>query len=79
MTVDCREILEGLSDYIDEELDEKTCREIEKHLKDCYNCRVVVNTLRQTVTLYHEAAPHELPGDVRMRLHKVIQLKDKNG
>ena len=77
--MDCREIFEGLSDYIDEELADKTCREIENHLKDCYNCRVVVNTLRQTVTLYQETPSEELPGDVRMRLHKVIRLQEKHG
>jgi predicted anti-sigma-YlaC factor YlaD len=74
--MDCREILEGLSEYIDEELAEKTCREIEMHLKDCYNCRVVVNTLRKTVTMYREVPTPEIPGDVRTRLHKVIRLKD---
>ena len=73
--MDCREIFEGLSEYIDKELADKTCREIESHLKDCHNCRVVVNTLRQTVTLYHEAPSQEIPGDVRVRLHKVIKLK----
>ncbi|MHB8159909.1 MAG: anti-sigma factor family protein [Thermoleophilia bacterium] len=75
--MDCREILEGLSEYIDEELADKTCREIESHLKHCYNCRVVVNTLRRTVTLYHEAPQPELPGDVRVRLHKVIRLGEE--
>jgi predicted anti-sigma-YlaC factor YlaD len=73
--MDCREIFEGLSDYIDRDMAEKTCREIELHLKDCYNCRVVVNTLKQTVTLYQEAPSIEVPGDVSMRLHKIIQLK----
>jgi predicted anti-sigma-YlaC factor YlaD len=73
--MNCQEILEGLSEYIDEELAEKTCREIESHLKDCYNCRVVVNTLRMTVTMYQEVPVPEMPGDVRTRLHKVIRLK----
>lgn len=73
--MDCREILEGLSEFIDDELAEKTCREIESHLEDCYNCRVVVNTLRMTVSLYQEVPAPEIPGDVRARLHKVIRLK----
>ena len=77
--MDCKEILEGLSDYIDDELAEKTCREIEKHLRDCYNCRVVVNTLRQTVTLYREVPEDEIPGDVRIRLHKIIRLTEESG
>lgn len=75
--MDCKEILEGLSEYIDEELAEKTCREIEEHLKDCYNCRVVVNTLRRTVVLYHQAPLEEVPGDVSIRLHKIIKLDEE--
>ncbi|MCL4473499.1 MAG: zf-HC2 domain-containing protein [Actinobacteria bacterium] len=76
--MDCREILEGLSEYIDDELAEKTCQEIREHLKDCYNCQVVVNTLRQTVTLYREVPDDEIPGDVSMRLHKIIKLTEDN-
>ncbi|MHB9053227.1 MAG: anti-sigma factor family protein [Thermoleophilia bacterium] len=76
--MDCREILEGLSEYIDNELADKTCREIEEHLKDCYNCQVVVNTLRQTVILYREVPDDEIPGDVSMRLHKIIKLTGGN-
>jgi len=77
--MDCREIFEGLSEYIDEELADKTCREIESHLKDCDNCRVVVNTLRKTVTLYREVPAPEIPGDVRTRLHAVIRLRGETG
>jgi len=77
--MDCQELLEGLSDYIDEDLAEKTCREIENHLKDCPNCQIVVNTLRRTVTLYHEVPPEEIPGDVRKRLHAVIRLNGETG
>jgi len=73
--MNCREILEGLSEYIDDELAEKTCAEIEMHLKDCHNCRVVVNTLRMTVSMYREVPAPEIPVDVRTRLHKVIRLK----
>lgn len=75
--MNCREIFEGLSEYIDQEMAEKTCREIEEHLKGCENCRVVVNTLRRTVTLYHTMEPESLPGDARLRLHKIIQLESE--
>lgn len=73
--MDCKEIFESLSEYIDEELAAKTCEEIEVHLADCENCRVVVNTLRRTVTLYHSISAEEMPGDMRLRLHKRIMLE----
>jgi len=73
--MDCREIFEGLSDFIDEEMAEETCREIRKHLEGCENCRVVVNTLKRTVSLYHSIPLEEMPGDVRLRLHKTIAME----
>lgn len=73
--MDCKDIFENLSGYIDEELAVRTCKEIEVHLAGCENCRVVVNTLRRTVTLYHSIPAKTMPGDVRLRLHKRIRLE----
>jgi len=53
------------------------CREIEKHLEGCENCRVVLNTTKRTIDLVH--APVEkpdLPDDVRERLFKRLNLDD---
>jgi len=72
---DCRRLLGMLSDYIDEELEEQLCREIEAHLAECENCRVVVDTLRKTVLLYRMSGPPELPEDVERRLFKVLDLE----
>ncbi len=73
--MNCNEIFESLSDFIDAERSDDACREIEKHLDGCRNCRIVVNTLRKTVTLYHSLPREEVPGETRMRLHRVIHLE----
>jgi anti-sigma factor (TIGR02949 family) len=73
----CEKLLGSLSEYIDGELDPELCQEIEKHLADCDNCRVVLNTTRRTIDLVH--APIEkpdLPEDVRERLFKRLNLDD---
>ncbi len=73
----CNDMLGSLSDYVDGELREDLCREIEKHLAGCANCRVVVDTLKKTVYLYHETARiGEIPVDVRERLFKRLELED---
>ena len=77
--MDCKEIFEGLSEYIDEELSAETCAEIQEHLKDCYNCRVVINTLKKTVSLYHTIPEEEMPGEVRQRLYKTIRVEKESG
>jgi predicted anti-sigma-YlaC factor YlaD len=76
-TQQCRQLLGSLSDYIDGELQAELCAQIEEHMKDCDNCRIVVNTLRKTVELYEQANPSaELPTDVRERLFVKLELGD---
>ena len=73
----CRHLLDSLSEYIDGELNQSICDEIDRHLEDCDNCRIVVNTLEKTVYLYHETAPQrDLPVDVKKRLYIKLELED---
>jgi anti-sigma factor RsiW len=73
----CRHLLNSLSDYVDGQLGENLCEELEQHLADCENCRIVVDTLRKTVYLYHEtAAPATIPPDVRERLYMRLDLDE---
>jgi predicted anti-sigma-YlaC factor YlaD len=73
----CRQLLGSLSDYIDGELQAELCAQIEEHMKDCDNCRIVVNTLKKTVEIYGQAQPSaELPGGVRERLFLKLDLAE---
>lgn len=75
----CRHLLESLSDYIDGDLEKALCEEIERHLDDCENCRIVVDTLEKTVFLYHHSAEPispDIPLDVKERLFKRLDLED---
>jgi predicted anti-sigma-YlaC factor YlaD len=51
---DCSETLGILSEYIDGELAECLCAEIEHHMAECGNCRIMVDTLRKTVIRYRD-------------------------
>lgn len=73
---DCRRYLGALSEYVDGALSAELCREIEAHMAECENCRVVVNTLSKTVALYHQLPEPEMPNAVRERLFKVLKLDD---
>jgi anti-sigma factor (TIGR02949 family) len=70
----CQELLGRLSDYVDGELEAALCSELEAHLADCPNCRVMVDTVRKTVTLYHTQATGTLPEGVQERLYHVLKL-----
>ncbi len=69
----CRDLLNQLSDYIDGELAEPFCAELERHLTGCPDCQVVVDTTRKTVTLYRHYGQAELPAGVAERLWQAVE------
>lgn len=71
----CKEILKHISDYVDGELEAALCTELEAHLVGCRDCRVMVDTVRKTITLYHAQAQTELPSGVEERLYRVLKLE----
>ncbi len=74
----CKDLLGSLSEYVDGALQAELCAEIERHLAECDNCRIVVNTLRKTVELYKETGQEgeSLPKDVRQRLFYRLNLEE---
>ena len=77
-TPQCKQLLGNLSDYIDGDLQPELCVAIAEHLKNCENCRIVVDTLRKTVEIYRKTTPSlsELPGEVRERLFIKLHLDE---
>ena len=75
--LNCGALLESLSEYVDGVLGDALCKEIESHVADCNDCRVVVDTLKKTIYLYHETSEKtEIPIDVRERLFHRLNLDD---
>lgn len=72
----CRALLGVLSQYLDGEAEEALCREIERHMAECEDCRIVVDTLSKTISLYKEHGHARLPGDARQRLFAALDLQD---
>lgn len=73
--LNCRHLLGNLTDYLDGELQKDLCYEIERHLAECENCRVVVDTTRRTVEIVHDACGEDvIPGEVKSRLFACLHL-----
>lgn len=74
---ECRHLLGALSDYIDGTLEAELCAELEKHLTECENCRIVVDSLEKTVYLYRSTSSDvPVPEAVRERLFRRLHLDD---
>ena len=74
---DCDRVLTHLNDYIDHQLSPALCDELEAHLARCENCRVVFDTLTQTLYLVHQLreTPPALPDTVAYRLFAAMNLQ----
>lgn len=74
---ECTHFLGSLSDYIDGTLDETLCVEIRKHMQECERCRIVVDSIGKTISLYQTVeAQTSVPDEVRQRLFKRLELDD---
>jgi hypothetical protein len=71
----CEELLAVLNDYVDGTVDPGICEEFERHMQGCNPCQVVVDNIRQTITLYKQGQPYEMPIHVRERLHTLLRQK----
>lgn len=72
----CQELLGQLNAYVDGDLAATLCHDLELHLADCADCRVLFDTLAKTLTLYHtlDETPVTLPADVEARLLRRLNL-----
>jgi anti-sigma factor RsiW len=77
MSEHCKDQLGMLSEYVDGELDDELCAEIERHMAECGNCRVMVDSLRKTIILYRTHGHQEVPEDAKARLYAVLQLSPR--
>jgi anti-sigma factor RsiW len=69
----CEELLELLNEYVDGTVEPGVCEAFEKHLEDCNPCQVVVDNIRQTISIYRAGEPWELPAEFRERLHATLR------
>jgi hypothetical protein len=70
--MNCEKVMEMLSLYIDNQLDEKETREIEKHLKNCEKCSREYEDLLTIKKLLSETPKVELPMNFKEELHRKL-------
>jgi mycothiol system anti-sigma-R factor len=77
---DCAEILAQLYLFLDHEIDDASCAEIEQHLEECHPCLEMYDLDRVVKALVHrscghESAPEPLRQRVLVSIHEVqVQL-----
>lgn len=66
--LDCQEVRDVSSDFIDGDVSDKQKARIAFHLERCGPCTAFVNTLRATVELLRSAPDAELPAGFKQRI-----------
>jgi anti-sigma factor RsiW len=69
----CRDLLEELGDYLDDDLSADLRRELEEHLADCRPCKVVADSARQTVKIVTGCRSFELPPKFSVKIMAKIK------
>lgn len=74
--VDCQDVRELSSDYIDGDLDDARVSQVSRHLGWCGPCNAFVNTLRATVELLRATPKREPPDGFRDRIREKLRKDD---
>jgi len=75
--LDCKEVLEQISNFIEGEIPEALVKELEAHIQTCNRCRIVLDTTQKTIFLYHcHADDQKAPGDAVEHLYHTLNLDD---
>ncbi len=73
----CDDLLKALNAYVDGQVEASICKEFRDHLARCNPCKVVVDNVRHTITLYKAGKPFELPASFHRKLDQMLEEKWK--
>jgi len=70
--IECHEILERISDYIDGDAEPEVCEEIRRHLEGCDDCDNFIDSVEKTVELFRrDSVP--MPSEKKKNLHRILR------
>ena len=75
--MNCRGVIQQFSDFLDGDLDPELAEALCRHLDACEDCRIVVDTCRQSVKVFCKTEPLPLPAEVQQRLDRALAEKFK--
>ena len=68
----CQEVLDQLSDYLDDEARAELVQQVDMHLHECSHCQVEVDTLRRTVEIYRCDEKVAIPTTLSDKLQQAL-------
>lgn len=71
----CEELLQGLNEYLDGAAISAICAQFADHLAGCHPCQIVVDNIRNTITLYQCGESYPMPPALTDRLKEALRAK----
>ncbi len=71
----CKEFVQELSQYLDEDIDAELRRKLETHVNNCPNCFVIFDTTKRTIQVYKGMEPQTMPNEVHDRLMAALEKR----
>jgi len=71
----CSDVLDHICEELDTKLLTAKCRELKRHLANCPNCTVYLDSLKKTIRLYSSGPAKRPPVKARKQLFAVLKLK----
>ena len=68
----CQEVLDQLSEYLDDDARAELVEGVELHIGKCSHCRVEVDTLRRTIEIYRRDEKVVLPVKLSDNLQRAL-------
>ena len=74
---DCTEVFAKLSEYLDRELPDASCDEMEKHIAACAPCVQFVESLKKSIHLTRSYTPDDspsaMPEELKQKLRRTFE------
>lgn len=61
------------ADYLDGELPQPLCAELERHIENCQTCECVFDALKKTLALYKHMPEVEIPRKTKRDLEHLLR------
>ena len=73
MNLQCKNVWEHISEYLDQQLTPEVRAEIEKHMENCEVCSAILDSTRNVLILSADNRTYELPVGYSKRLHDRLE------
>ena len=71
----CKEVLESISSYLDDDLKQEIVVEMKRHIGVCTDCRAEFDSMTMTLKLYRHSETPQMPAGCHDRLIKTLEIE----